>query len=127
MPVTVQIIGALAAIISTVSFLPQTVQAWAKRGNLLALSGINVPTTFMVFSSSVLWTYYNVSIENVWGIVPNLIVVPGTALTLLLVARATRLHRRFAIPEVMQVSVDPYEGPLFEETARMPKIEAEVA
>lgn len=127
MPVTVQIIGALAAIISTIQFLPQTRQAWAERGNFGALSGINVPTTFMVLVSSLLWTYYNVSIANVWGIVPNLIVVPGTALTLLLVIHAARMHRRYAIPEVMQQRVDPYEGPLFEETARMPKIEAEVA
>ncbi|MFS0885035.1 hypothetical protein [Aeromicrobium sp. 179-A 4D2 NHS] len=126
MPVTVTIVGALAAIISTVQFVPQTIQAWAKRGNFGALAGINVPTTFMVLVSSLMWTYYNVSIANVWGIVPNIIVVPGTALTLMLVAHAARLDRRYRIPEVMQASIAPYEGPMFEETARMPKIEAEV-
>lgn len=127
MPVTVQIVGALAAIISTIQFVPQTAQAWMARGNLSALAAINIPTTFMVFVSSLMWTYYNVSIANVWGIIPNIVVLPGTALTILLVWRAARLDRRYRIPEVMRRDLEPYEGPLFEETARMPKIEAQIA
>lgn len=112
-----QVVGAAAAVASMLMFLPQAWQAWRSRGDVSALASISLGTTVMVLLNGVLWTVYNMGIENWWGVIPQIVSVPATLLILVLAVWATnryREERRWAIPEVMLTppETNPYDSSL---------------
>ena len=126
---SLSLIGALAALVSTVMFLPQTLQAWKARGDLSALQGISMAGTGLALTQSVLWIIYNVGIHNTWGWLPHLVIVPGLLLTIGVVVYTVNAHHRaarFEIPEAMREPLPPLEPAAYEdfdETAQMPAIQ----
>lgn len=56
----VQILGALAATISAVLFVPQALQAWKVRADAHALRGLSAGTYALVLANAALWGAYAV-------------------------------------------------------------------
>ncbi|MBR8831464.1 MAG: Sugar transporter SemiSWEET [Chroococcopsis gigantea SAG 12.99] len=66
---SVNIIGTIAGILTTISFLPQVIHTWKTRSAKDISLGM-----FLCFSSGVfLWMVYGICINNIQIIVPNLI------------------------------------------------------
>lgn len=81
-------LGAAAAAISAVLFLPQAVQAWKMRADPHALRGLAVGTYVLVLANAVLWGVYAVATGALWSGAPGLLNGPLAVLMIVMISRA---------------------------------------
>ena len=91
---TVQLAGAIAAILATIAFFPQAIRVWNDRLDHHALESIS-PVTYVFFSiQGTLWTYYNYSKGAYWGVVPNFTIVPLSIFILCILFLSNKQHKK---------------------------------
>lgn len=84
------LVGFAAATISFIMWLPQAITTWKHRNNPQELRGISKGTHYFVLANAVLWGVYGVMSGSYWAGAPGLINFPLSALTLILIRRATK-------------------------------------
>jgi len=69
---TIEIIGSVAAVLTTLSFIPQAWQTFKTKD----VSGISLPTYSMFTSGVLLWLVYSIALQSWPMIVSNCITAP---------------------------------------------------
>lgn len=90
----VDIIGALASILSFVLWLPQARLVWANRGDAHALASVSLGTQLMVLANAALWAVYGALTSAFWVAAPGLVNGPLSLMTIYLVLRSREPRRR---------------------------------
>lgn len=84
------LVGATAALIGSVQFVPQVVHTIRQRHDPQALAGVSVPTFVMLAVSTTLWLAYGVFKRDPIIMAPNVLTVCGAGVILIIVGRARR-------------------------------------
>lgn len=88
MPLLESVIGALAAVISFVLWLPQAVTMWRNRNDPKALAGMSQGTLWLVVCNASLWFLYAYLTQAFWTGAPGLVNLPLAIFGLLLINRS---------------------------------------
>lgn len=65
----IEIIGLIAAVFTTIAFIPQVLKIWKKRD----ASGVSVTMYVIMFIGICIWLYYGIMIDSVAVITANLV------------------------------------------------------
>ena len=65
----IEIIGLVAAVFTTIAFIPQVLKIWKKRD----ASGVSVSMYVIMFIGICIWLYYGIMIDSVAVITANLV------------------------------------------------------
>lgn len=65
----IEIIGLVAAVFTTIAFIPQVLKIWKKRD----ASGVSVTMYVIMFIGICIWLYYGIMIDSVAVITANLV------------------------------------------------------
>lgn len=86
--VVADVVGFLAALVSSVMFLPQAARVWRMRNDPRALQGVSPLGQVLLLINASLWGLYALLTGAYWVAVPGLLNFPLACLTLLLLSRA---------------------------------------
>ena len=68
-PTHIEVIGLLAAVFTTTSFVPQVYKIWKTK----SVENVSLTMFLMFFSGVILWLYYGIHIKSIAMIVANVI------------------------------------------------------
>ena len=83
-------VGAVAALIGSVQFIPQVLHTIRQRHDAPALAGISIPTFLMLATSTGLWLAYGILKRDPNIAAPNVVALAGAVIVLTVVGRARR-------------------------------------
>jgi MtN3 and saliva related transmembrane protein len=66
-PIYIEVIGLVAAVLTTASFVPQVYKIWKKK----SAEGVSLTMFIMFFTGVLLWLFYGVSINSIAMILAN--------------------------------------------------------
>jgi len=89
--VVTEAVGFLAALVSSVMFLPQAARVWRMRNDRRSLRGVSPLGQVMLLINATLWGLYALLAGAYWAGVPGLLNFPLACATLLLLLRARGL------------------------------------
>lgn len=83
-------VGTVAALISSVQFIPQVLHTVRQRHDAHALAGVSIPTFLMLATSTGLWLTYGILKHDPIITAPNVVAFAGVVVVLTIVIRARR-------------------------------------
>ena len=85
---SVDIIGAIATVLSMATMLPQGLRILRMRNDRAALQSVSVPTYAILISSASLWVAYGLMDDSIWVALSLALNVPLGATVLFVIARS---------------------------------------
>lgn len=77
-PFYIEIIGLIAAVLTTAAFLPQVYKTWKTKD----VSALSLPMLILFFTGIVLWLVYGIYIESLSMIIANSITIVSSLMLL---------------------------------------------
>lgn len=84
------ILGAVAAVISFIVWVPQAILVWKNRNSPIKLASISLTTQWLMLTNAIIWGIYAYFANAFWVGAPGLINAPLGVMTLYLVYRVRR-------------------------------------
>lgn len=84
----IDVVGAVATLISFGVFIPQAVRVWTHRANPLALDGVAESGQWLLGFNAILWAVYGVGTGAYWSAAPSLLTLPLAIFVIALLRRS---------------------------------------